>query len=1318
MALFLDVPRVVAREWAAVSTEYPSGQTSDSAFISFSDIQMALDADTGTFGYLAQTRDTLIRESFSRNYRSGPAIFDGGVGSTQVSPSHLPRPALSLRTSGLGVPLYTSGQRWMAEYSVDRSFVSSVVYYNGVDSTLFYFANSNPSAVPSIGLDTGLKHTYRYGVDPHLIPFSSTNVWIFTNRFDAGSGLDRQVHLAVWDGTSVVSETRLDLGATPIEGYQVVLGPHGVVYLSYSTGVLGEDSVAYLRAIDTTTLTLSAVLWTKTSLSGTGVTYFPQTVSCNKIHTVGGVNYLVSDFMEEITVHSFATATPTVLTLTQSGAMGSPGFSTVAVEADPVSDTAHVVSVGAFATSPRTQRINVSRSSVDITSLSWSPSSKAALELPSFDARFPPGTTPTLYTTYRPDITYCYIPSHSGSSRESFLFYGITEQLTASPFTASLGAFYVRLKNWNDPTVISGELDLDVTTDVPDVTAVCDYRVGMDAALEADVITSAQRQREITWYTRWQASEIASGDSEVIIELTDEPDLQIDGTTDIAEVTEWGEVIIELAGEPGFDFPAEVLRFIDAEADIDLLTEVEIDALSERPQVIVGLTLEWLYTGVTFVQDFMTLLNDERMRARALGPYLEVGTDSISLRALHTLDIAEFHSRQMESTAVFAHSSSSFAPGLQSIAQRVGLIAARGSENILFFGSTGFVSGSEALPSADQVFTAWKNSPPHYQNMVYNWGGDEGLVYSNLGVVIGQMPSEYSTGYDDFTAVYFTNNFLVIKETPVETSLTQYWGFNGIDATFFTQTWNSSYFQPVRSEHSINYALTMASEVALPYGGSVARESEFPWTSSIRSEVDVPYSLSSARISTENSLLWSLDRVRASAEQSFTYSAAVSAEEAFNLGFPARVTAEHDLNLNSPTKLAQEMQLAYGALQSIAREFNVYAPLGTRVISETALSYALRDRELVLTEMAMPYSLDPDAVAADTPEVYLSVGGKQFRVQDGFITSDSSGSGFKFECKLDPDPLMASIVGMEAQVLFVGQAYSLIVTGCSGSAAAGSNRVASSFTITAFSPSYLLDSPYSGTIVYTPDSTKLLSVVLSEIVGQAVTWEIVDWEVEPNRVSVQGVTPLTAANQLLASVGALLVSMPNGGLKAVYRYSAALSQLDSVPLAATLVDDNQVFSTSSQYQFNSGYNSFRVRDSDSSFGDQIEFDADDSNPFTGVASVYLSPYRSNWELATTAESGVVLEDLGEQYITETEVVEFKAGQARAQRPIMTLTSLTWFSTSLGGVSATQGSPSLTATTAVNAGYGLAEITYSYRRHDFRVSAGSEIKATQLIVKEL
>ena len=198
---------------------------------------------------------------------------------------------------------------------------------------------------------------------------------------------------------------------------------------------------------------------------------------------------------------------------------------------------------------------------------------------------------------------------------------------------------------------------------------------------------------------------------------------------------------------------------------------------------------------------------------------------------------------------------------------------------------------------------------------------------------------------------------------------------------------------------------------------------------------------------------------------------------------------------------------------------------------------------------------------------------------------------------------------------------------------------------------------------------------------------------------LEGVTPLAAARNIVAAIGGIVESNPDGTVVCRRRHPVSIPQYSAATVAHSLFDAD-VISTRSQIAPSRGFNRVTIANEDGAAGsssDRIEFvaDADDDN--RGTVRAYLVETRPV-VLTHTGNAATVIASLGTVSRSETETVEFVEGRASTRYPVAAITSAVWQHTDLGAVSAD--GQSLVAATA---GFSLLRVTYTVTSLNWRVA---------------
>jgi hypothetical protein len=103
--------------------------------------------------------------------------------------------------------------------------------------------------------------------------------------------------------------------------------------------------------------------------------------------------------------------------------------------------------------------------------------------------------------------------------------------------------------------------------------------------------------------------------------------------------------------------------------------------------------------------------------------------------------------------------------------------------------------------------------------------------------------------------------------------------------------------------------------------------------------------------------------------------------------------------------------------------------------------------------------------------------------------------------------------------------------------------------LTAISPLALLDAPFAATIrYYQPGALSARSAVVEFLIGN-VDWQLPDWIIPAGRLMMEGVTPLAAARSVVAAIGGIVESNPDGTVVCRRRHPVSIPDYGQAPVA-------------------------------------------------------------------------------------------------------------------------------------------------------------------------
>lgn len=272
--------------------------------------------------------------------------------------------------------------------------------------------------------------------------------------------------------------------------------------------------------------------------------------------------------------------------------------------------------------------------------------------------------------------------------------------------------------------------------------------------------------------------------------------------------------------------------------------------------------------------------------------------------------------------------------------------------------------------------------------------------------------------------------------------------------------------------------------------------------------------------------------------------------------------------------------------------------------------------------------------------------------------------------------------------------------------------------ITGLSPACRHTSPRATPFSRTWTEPVTARAAVETILGEAVSWEILDWIIPAYRLAAVNAIPLDLAKQIVGAAGGLLECLPDGHLRARYRFPVSIPDQASVSPDLQLTE-HDIYSVSETPLNDDLRNRFQLVDVETSYADRLEWIAEEGNPLRGNLAAYLSPWRDDLRITTSRGTPpIVYWPIGVSTHLEMETVEFTAGHATTKYPIMSLQNLTWLSTDLGGIVFEPYTSDLTCTAPDDyGGYSLALLSYLTKRLDYGVEClNSPIDAQFLLIE--
>lgn len=379
----------------------------------------------------------------------------------------------------------------------------------------------------------------------------------------------------------------------------------------------------------------------------------------------------------------------------------------------------------------------------------------------------------------------------------------------------------------------------------------------------------------------------------------------------------------------------------------------------------------------------------------------------------------------------------------------------------------------------------------------------------------------------------------------------------------------------------------------------------------------------------------------------------------------------------------KSMQAAYWLTQTVA--------------AKQVLGYDVIDVDPVAKRLTASWSILDDArlqAVVNSPELVWH--DQRIRIVEATLSCDEESPVWIARVEIAAITDFAAIGIGDTITLVLGlETFVLVVD---GKTLSRSSVAEQRMELTAVSPVALLDAPFAGTIRYYEASAITARSAVEFLIG-SVDWSLPDWIIPAGRLMLEGATPLAAARNVVAAIGGIVESNPDGSVVCRRRHPVSIPQYGAATVAHSLFDAD-VMSAQAQIAPMRGYNRVTIANQEGSTGtsaDRIEYVADADDAYRGTVRAYLASTRAV-VLAHTGHPATVIATLGEITRTEIETVEFIEGQASTRYPVTAIVNLAWQHTGLGDV--TSSGQSLTAATS---GYSLLRITYTTTSLDWRVA---------------
>lgn len=254
---------------------------------------------------------------------------------------------------------------------------------------------------------------------------------------------------------------------------------------------------------------------------------------------------------------------------------------------------------------------------------------------------------------------------------------------------------------------------------------------------------------------------------------------------------------------------------------------------------------------------------------------------------------------------------------------------------------------------------------------------------------------------------------------------------------------------------------------------------------------------------------------------------------------------------------------------------------------------------------------------------------------------------------------------------------------------------------------------YRVNIDYSLTTPRLASVVVSEMITtSSVSWNIMDWLL-PKDFTFSG-NPLSGAQQIVRAVGGILRCLDDGTIDVRYKWNIRPCNIATEAPVAEYDRIDTLITLSASDEFGSGENTVTITGYTPDLPNPL-MEVEEDNPVVGE-DVHVRVFWGNAAIPEITDQYVTdgyIQDLGGFSDTYTETVSFIEGVGRLQRPIHSLTSISWIGTSAAPVDYVSGESELFSDEL----WGIAEIEYTSEYRRYRLYGHDESKLIMVLTLE-
>lgn len=353
------------------------------------------------------------------------------------------------------------------------------------------------------------------------------------------------------------------------------------------------------------------------------------------------------------------------------------------------------------------------------------------------------------------------------------------------------------------------------------------------------------------------------------------------------------------------------------------------------------------------------------------------------------------------------------------------------------------------------------------------------------------------------------------------------------------------------------------------------------------------------------------------------------------------------------------------------------------------------------------WSLLQSVISVATQRPFLTWQGQQIELVEASVSLDEGGQFWAVRARIAKPQDYARLSRLDAVTLDIhGDEYALVIESLNRSRASEQGKgggTAQVFEAVCRSALWSTLGQDATKITRTWSTAAVASEVVEELAGEPVDWRILDWTIPAGRLAAVNEPAISIIARIAAVAGGVVESAADGSLIVRYRYPVSIPDAAGATVDHELSEATGIISLSERRDAGARFDRLTLSDAADGQGYlSAERDPDQQDTiFGGEQQRFLAFHSPDVEVSSVILSDGTLLELGvaDIEVEDEEVVFSNSDQARANRPVHSGFTYTWYGTGLGAI--TVGADGLTLRAATS-GVGVARVSYVARARRYAV----------------